>query len=82
MTAASIFDDTAGIRERDERQHSDEQRVDLKVRVLPEFRRTLRTVSALTGTTIQDILVDGARARMQEMIEAGEIPAGVVDLDA
>lgn len=82
MTAASIFDDTASIRERDERQHSDEQRVDLKVRVLPEFRRTLRTVSALTGTTIQDILVDGARARMQEMIEAGEIPAGVVDLDA
>lgn len=82
MTAASIFDDTASIRERDERQHSDEQRVDLKVRVLPEFRRTLRTVSALTGTTIQDILVDGARARIQEMIEAGEIPAGVVDLDA
>lgn len=82
MTAASIFDDTASIRERDERQHSDEQRVDLKVRVLPEFRRTLRTVSALTGTTIQDILVDGARVRMQEMIEAGEIPAGVVDLDA
>lgn len=82
MTAASIFDDTAAIRERDERQHSDEQRVDLKVRVLPEFRRTLRTVSALTGTTIQDILVDGARVRMQEMIEAGEIPAGVVDLDA
>ena len=82
MTAASIFDATASIRERDERQHSDEQRVDLKVRVLPEFRRTLRTVSALTGTTIQDILVDGARVRMQEMIEAGEIPAGVVDLDA